>query len=157
MVRHTDGFFQGGGQVRLTISGMIKLVNNLFGKVFNTQTAGHLPAVMPAHAIRHRHQQPAIIDGYEDRLVIFGSHAAVQGKDQMIILIVATAAPHVGGVSNPRAEMEGSLDFADQGRYFRLAFRHEDNSSPPPMLWETIPLRNLVLQQFNENFGKCKP
>jgi hypothetical protein len=56
-----------------------------------------------AHAVRDRHQQSAIFNDDEHRLGILQNIAAIQGKDQMIVLIVAPSAAHIGGVSDTRA------------------------------------------------------
>ena len=79
------------------------MVNNFFGEVFNTQAAGHFAAKVPAHAIRDRHQQSAIFNPDESRLGLLRNTPALQGENQMIVLIVAPSAAHIGDVSDTRA------------------------------------------------------
>jgi hypothetical protein len=103
MMRGLYSFLQGSGQIRLAISRGLKLVGNFFGKVVNAQLAGHFAAKVPAHAIRDRHQQSALLNLNEPRLPILRSTIAIQGQNQMIVLIVAASAAHVGDETNTRA------------------------------------------------------
>ena len=108
----------------------MELVDNFFGEVFNTQAAGHFAAKVAAHAIRDRHQQSAIFNLDESRLGIWRNTTAIQGENQMIVLIVAPSAAHIGDVSDTRAETEDALVFAAKGRYFWPVIRHEEDLLP---------------------------
>jgi hypothetical protein len=103
IMRGLYSFLQGSGQIRLAICRGLKLVGSFFGKVLNTQLAGYFAAKVPTHAIRDRHQQPALLNLDEPRLPILRSTAAIQGQNQMIVLIVAASAAHVGDEADTRA------------------------------------------------------
>ncbi len=76
------------------------MVSNLFGEVLNTHATGLFTTKVPAHAIRDRHKQSASFSPDESRFNIKRNTWAIQGKNQIIILIVAPSAAHIGDVSN---------------------------------------------------------
>jgi hypothetical protein len=89
------------------------------------------------HAIRDRHKQSAIFNPDKSRLGVLRNTPAVQGENQMIVLIVAPSAAHIGDVNDPRAKMEDAFVFAAKRRYFWRLIRHQENSSLSS-LWAVI-------------------
>jgi hypothetical protein len=87
----------------------MELINDFSGEDFNAHAAGDFAAEVPAHAIRHRHQQSAIFKIDKCRLTILSNTTGKQGENHVVVLIVAPPAAHIGGVSGPRAQTENAL------------------------------------------------
>jgi hypothetical protein len=108
-VRGYYRLLEGGGQVRLAISGSLKLVSKFFGEGFKTHAAGHFAAKVPAHAIRDCHQQSAILNPDKARLTLLRNTLAIQGENQMIVLVVVPSEAHIGDLRDTRAQAEDAL------------------------------------------------
>jgi hypothetical protein len=80
----------------------LELIDYFFGEVFNTQAACDFAAKVAAHAIRDRQEQSIIFNSNDDRLGFLRNIPAIQGENQMIVLIVASPSAHIGDVDDAR-------------------------------------------------------
>jgi hypothetical protein len=65
-----------------------------------------------AHAIRDRHEQSAPFNPQKARVTLLRNTRAIQGENQMTVLIVTPAAAHIGNVSDARVKTKDFLVFA---------------------------------------------
>jgi hypothetical protein len=65
-----------------------------------------------AHPVRDRHEQSAAFNPQKARGTLLRGTRAIQGENQMTVLIVAPPTTHIGDVSDARVKTEDSLVFA---------------------------------------------
>jgi hypothetical protein len=69
-----------------------------------------------AHSIGNRNEQPPIFNIENSLSGALLSLTAIQGKNQVIVLIIAPPLTHVGMVGNSSGKPENTLLFAAEGR-----------------------------------------